>query len=192
MSTDRSASTRQRLLDAARRQIVAQGWQAASSRLVTGDAGVPLGSIRYHFGSREAMLAEAAMAEVAAMFATPTRQIVASRTPVELVEALIGWVASAGTSAQQQALLLEVMAHSRRTPELAAALEQSLSGYRSTIADAVLRVVGADEQQARGLADAMAAQANGLWLQMVVEPGLEPAAVCRVASSVWLAALEAG
>lgn len=171
---------------------MAQGWQAASSRLVTGDAGVPLGSIRYHFGSREAMLAEAAMAEVAAMFATPTRQIVASRTPVELVDALIGWVASADTSAQQQALLLEVMAHSRRAPELAVALEKSLGGYRSTIADAVRRVAGADEQRARGLADAMAAQANGLWLQVVVEPGLEAAVACRAAARTWLAALGAG
>lgn len=190
MSSEEAAgSTRERLLLAARRQIVGQGWQAASSRLVTGDAGVPLGSIRYHFGSREAMLVEAAMGEVQVMFATPWARVTAASTREELVEALIGWVAAPDSSAEQHALLLEVMAHSRRSPDLADALELALSGYRAAIADAIRRVTTVGSRASVELADSLAAHANGLWLQAVVEPRLDRALVSETARRTWMHAL---
>ena len=182
--------TRERLLAASRRQIVAQGWQAASSRLVTSDAGVPLGSIRYHFGSREAMLREAALTEVQAMFRTPWELMTSSTTPEGLVHALVGWVTSADTTAEQQALLLEVMAHSRRDPQLADLLEQSLSTYRDAISAAVKRVTSMKGAEARAVADGLAAQANGLWLQAVVERGIDGRKACREAALAWLRTLE--
>lgn len=57
MGVDGSSTTRDRLLDAAVRLLGASGVQAVTHRSVEEEAGVARGSTRYHFGSREDLLA---------------------------------------------------------------------------------------------------------------------------------------
>ncbi|MCB4770414.1 TetR family transcriptional regulator [Ancylobacter sp. Lp-2] len=52
------AATRERILDAARDLFAEHGVQAVSLRELTSHAGVNLAAIHYHFGSKEALLAE--------------------------------------------------------------------------------------------------------------------------------------
>jgi AcrR family transcriptional regulator len=50
------ADTRERILDAAERLFMVHGYEGASMRQVTGEAGVNLAAANYHFGSKEAMM----------------------------------------------------------------------------------------------------------------------------------------
>ena len=53
-----SESTRNCLLDAAERVFAQHGYRGASVRTITAEAGVDLGSIRYHFGSKDVLFGE--------------------------------------------------------------------------------------------------------------------------------------
>lgn len=50
--------TRERILNAAEQLFAAQGFAATSLRSITGEAGVNLAAIHYHFGSKEALIRE--------------------------------------------------------------------------------------------------------------------------------------
>ncbi|MCK6407330.1 MAG: TetR/AcrR family transcriptional regulator [Rhodocyclaceae bacterium] len=50
--------TRERILDAAERLFMESGYEGTSMRMITGEAGVNLAAVNYHFGSKEALLRE--------------------------------------------------------------------------------------------------------------------------------------
>ena len=185
----RSDETRSRLVESARDQVVALGWQGASSRAITSAAGLPLGAINYHFGNREALLAEACLLEVQEMFRTPYELIMAAASVDDLLDALLSWVARRDSTDRQHALLLEVMSQSRRDPAVAEALGAALTGFRTVVADAVARVTSCADADAGVLASALVAQANGLWLRAAVEETAQPDPGIDRALETWRRAL---
>lgn len=54
----RSNDTRERILDAAERLFMAHGFEGTSMRQITGEAGVNLAAVNYHFGSKEVLMQE--------------------------------------------------------------------------------------------------------------------------------------
>ena len=52
---ERRTATRARILDAARRAFVAQGWEATTIQGILADAGVSRGALYHHFESKEAI-----------------------------------------------------------------------------------------------------------------------------------------
>lgn len=54
----RAASTRERLMEAGGRLFAEQGFHAVSVRAIVAEAGVNLGAINYHFGSKQALFEE--------------------------------------------------------------------------------------------------------------------------------------
>lgn len=50
--------TRERILDVAERLFMARGYEGTSMRMITGEAGVNLAAVNYHFGSKEALVRE--------------------------------------------------------------------------------------------------------------------------------------
>ena len=58
MAEIRNADTRERILDAAERLFMAYGYDGTSMRQITGEAGVNLAAVNYHFGSKEALIQE--------------------------------------------------------------------------------------------------------------------------------------
>ncbi|WP_415035628.1 TetR/AcrR family transcriptional regulator [Azonexus sp.] len=58
MSETRPLDTRARILDAAERLFMAHGYDGTSMRQITGEAGVNLAAVNYHFGSKEALIQE--------------------------------------------------------------------------------------------------------------------------------------
>lgn len=50
--------TRSRILDAAERLFTEHGFEATTLRMITADAGANLAAVNYHFGSKEALIAE--------------------------------------------------------------------------------------------------------------------------------------
>ena len=53
-----SPDTRERILDVAERRFMEYGYDGTSMRMITGDAGVNLAAINYHFGSKAGLLQE--------------------------------------------------------------------------------------------------------------------------------------
>ena len=58
MQDNRLSDTRARILDAAERLFMAHGHDGTSMRQITGEAGVNLAAVNYHFGSKEALIQE--------------------------------------------------------------------------------------------------------------------------------------
>ena len=193
----RGAATRTSLLRAAVECVVEDGWQAAGARAVTARAGVPLGALNYHFGSKDELLRTAASTEVQKMFATPWSIIASSETVEDLVDGMVGWSRASDVTPQQQALLLEVMSHARRDSALSSTLGRALASYRGALAQALERlgvidhvaVADGASPDAQGLAGAFAAQCNGLWLQFVIEPESSVDIAAAAAAAAWKAAL---
>lgn len=52
------SQTRERILDAAERLFMENGYEGTSTRMVTSSAGVNLAAVNYHFGSKEALMQE--------------------------------------------------------------------------------------------------------------------------------------
>ena len=57
-ATKPQLDTRERILDAAERLFMQSGYEGTSMRMITGEAGVNLAAVNYHFGSKEALLRE--------------------------------------------------------------------------------------------------------------------------------------
>lgn len=55
MTDERSSNTRERILDAAEAIFMAHGYEGASLRQITGEAGANLAAGNYHFGGKEAL-----------------------------------------------------------------------------------------------------------------------------------------
>lgn len=58
MAEIRTSDTRERILDAGERLFMAHGYEGTSMRQITGEAGVNLAAVNYHFGSKEALMQE--------------------------------------------------------------------------------------------------------------------------------------
>lgn len=58
MADVRATDTRERILDAAERLFMAHGYEGTSMRQITGEAGVNLAAVNYHFGSKESLMQE--------------------------------------------------------------------------------------------------------------------------------------
>ena len=58
MAEVRNIDTRERILDAAERLFMAHGYDGTSMRQITGEAGVNLAAVNYHFGSKEMLMKE--------------------------------------------------------------------------------------------------------------------------------------
>ena len=54
----RNNDTHERILDAAERLFMAYGYDGTSMRQITGEAGVNLAAVNYHFGSKETLIQE--------------------------------------------------------------------------------------------------------------------------------------
>lgn len=55
---DARADTRERILDAAEHLFMSHGYEGTSMRQITGEAGVNLAAVNYHFGSKESLMQE--------------------------------------------------------------------------------------------------------------------------------------
>jgi AcrR family transcriptional regulator len=167
--------TRQRLLDATRACIGAKGLAATTSRDISAEAGANLAAITYHFGSKDALVAEALL-EALRSWLDPALEVLGG-----------GGDPSARTLVAIQTLTSTFAEHRADAPTFLQALveaprnEPVRTGVVQLWAD-LRRLLGrhiTDMQERGELAswvdpDAMAslllAVANGLVLQVTVDP----------------------
>ncbi len=86
-----SEDTRTRILEAARRCLLADGFSSLSTRNVAKDADVPLSQIHYHFGSKEEMILSLLRAENDRLLERQTRMYQADRPLSEQWEIACGY-----------------------------------------------------------------------------------------------------
>jgi AcrR family transcriptional regulator len=140
-------SHRDALLEAARRLILEKGFAATTARDLVSASGTNLGSIGYHFGSREALLNQA----IEALFDEWT-ELVASAAfseqdaaPLERVTA--SWKTTLATLDEHRALIrafIEALAHAERSPEFREQMRDHYRRSQRNIAQLVEAALGPD------------------------------------------------
>jgi AcrR family transcriptional regulator len=179
MSQGRQASndprdTRQRLLDAAWRIVCSEGLRSATSRRIAGMADANLGAITYYFGSKDRLLAEAAVAHL-------------ERWTQPLAGALLGDEADGGDRTEpvitsllrmlqggvtEARGMLEAVIARDVDDQVRAMMRQHLSAFQHVVADLIARQQERGEIPATVRPEAMAgmftAFALGLMAQQII------------------------
>jgi AcrR family transcriptional regulator len=138
-------SHREALLEAARRLILEKGFAATTARDLVAASGTNLGSIGYHFGSREALLNQA----IEELFDEWTELLVSAAfsepgaPPLERLTA--SWKATLATLGERHALIrafIEALAHAERSPEFREQMRDHYRRIRRSVARLVEQALG--------------------------------------------------
>lgn len=172
---------REQLLAAARRCLIERGYARTTARDLVRESGTNLASIGYHFGSKEALLAEA-LDEV---FVEYTEKVVAVAAavgsgpvsdPREAVSA--AWLAMTELQGEYRPLLvafLEALAQAERNDGLRSRLAAGYEQMRHKIVEGV-RAVAPDigETEAKAVASFFIAVSDGVMVQWLLDPAATP------------------
>jgi AcrR family transcriptional regulator len=167
--------TRQRLLEAAWGCIRDDGLDGATSRSITSAANANLGAITYHFGSKEALLAEAVVAAIGRLIAPAMQALTETDLdPASRLLAVIAYLqASYRGAADDAPAYLEVLIQSRRAPLLRERLGEMLGELRAALAAlmAEYKSLGLLPEwvETEPMAALLLAVAQGVVLQTVVD-----------------------
>jgi AcrR family transcriptional regulator len=171
-------SHRDRLLAAARECLVTQGYAHTTARDLVAVSGTNLGSIGYHFGSKEALL-NLALAEAQAEY---TEKVLAVATaadagdrPLESVRS--SWSEMVAGFEGMRALtiaLFEALVQAERSEDLRTSLAATHHELRMSIAATLERLDLGTEDNRVALASFMMAVCDGLQLQWLLDPDHTP------------------
>jgi AcrR family transcriptional regulator len=140
-------SHRDALLEAARRLILEKGFAATTARDLVAASGTNLGSIGYHFGSREALLSQA----IEELFDEWTELLASAAfseegaSPVERLTA--SWKATLATLNEHHGLIrafVEALAHAERSPEFRKRMRNHYRRVQRQVARLVETALGPD------------------------------------------------
>jgi AcrR family transcriptional regulator len=138
-------SHRDALLKAAKTLIVEKGFAATTARDLVSASDTNLGSIGYHFGSREALLSQA-LEELFDEWTALLAVAAFSDEDVPPLERLTAsWKATLDTLNEHRALIrafIEAMAHAERSPAFRKQMRNHYRRSRRAVADLVEAAVG--------------------------------------------------
>lgn len=167
-------SNRDALLEGARECLRTKGYARTTARDLVAASGANLSSIGYHFGSKEALLAEA-FGEV---FAEWTDQLTAAAkgnpaaSPLEQMAA--SWREMLDSLPEHEPLMLafvESIGPSTRSPELRERLAEHYADCRRRVAASVAESLGPDSgADPEVIASWLIAIADGFMIQYLVDP----------------------
>ena len=177
--TQRQADRRAEILDAAERCFARDGFHQASMQDICAEAGMSAGNLYRYFPSKEAIIAgicERDLADVAESFTA------VSDAP-DFFEGLAGLARHhlVERSAGEIGLCAEIMAESRRNPQIAAMSQNIQQNVRSQLADMLQRAIDAGEIRkdlnAEAAATVLMILGDGISWRRAVEPTFDPEAV---------------
>jgi len=178
-----SARTRGRLLAATQQAIGELGVEGATAREITRRAEANLASIPYHFGSKDALVAAALVAEAHDVLEPVLALLAADGTPAERAVAAASVLNARFVETRTRVPgLLAAIARAPHDPAVAAALAGIWSDVRRRLAEDVAALVDAGQAPPWVVPDAMAALVvavvSGALVGAVVDPtGPAPADV---------------
>jgi AcrR family transcriptional regulator len=170
---------REDLLAGAKKCLVEKGYHRTTARDIAAASGAHLGSIGYHYGSKDALMNIATLeaqgewgramdaAILAAGAATPTRRVQIC------VDELI-----AAMTRQREVLVASVQTYAQAEfdDDIRQALVDGTSGARASLAAAILGVAPADldDKTVQGLGSVLHSLIAGLTLQALLDPDSLP------------------
>ena len=171
---------RERLLRGALKCLYENGYAHTTSRDIAAASGSNLGSIGYHFGSKEQLL-NAAIREGCSEWTDQLRQLAFAdegATPADRLRA--SWLALTDTFEEHRQLLVafvELHTQAERSPELRDYLAEIYNESRAAVArmvNAALSDLEIGEDHMRAITSLLIAAHNGLLLQWLVDPQATP------------------
>lgn len=164
------------MLDAAAALIAEVGWGRVTIRAVAERAGLPHGTVSYHFPGKQALLSEAALELVERSF--PLEELRAADDLADVVSQMRAWANGPSPVDQTgRAVLWEAIREAGRDPLVRTRVTGLLATYRRVLAD----LIAAAQRRGRApagvdpaaLATLLAAAADGLLLQAALDPGTD-------------------
>lgn len=172
----RGAVTRRRLLDAARAELVEGGIAGATSRAITSRAGANLAAVTYHFGSKDALIAEAAIG-LARQLLEPIRALLADASldpAVRLDQAAGSLLEALDNIGPQGGALFAAVIEAARLPHVADLLAGLASEFRADIALHTEQERGAgllpEWVDGPAMAALLIAVMQGVLVQLLIDP----------------------
>lgn len=174
--TAASAPTREKLLTAAAELIAELGWGRVTTRAVAARAGLPHGSVSYHFHGKQELLIEAAMFALAR--AVPADEFAALGSVADLIGVISAEVADRDAiDPGLSRLMFEAMREAERDPSLRERISALLMQYR----ELMTRTVRAEQERsavfagapADAIATLLGAIGDGLLLHAQLDPDLD-------------------
>lgn len=139
--------------------------------------------VHYHFGSKTALLVQAALSSLDEAVAEPVRLLREAPTIGAGVAAVLRWVGSLDVDEPGMRTLIELTIEAFRNPEVRPVVAAALDGGRRELAAALADRGDVDADVAVGLAAALTALFDGVVLHRLVDADLDVAP--------WAAAVEA-
>jgi AcrR family transcriptional regulator len=140
-------SHREALLEAGRRLILEKGFAATTARDLVAASGTNLGSIGYHFGSREALLNQA-IEELFDEWVDLLASAAFSEEDAPPLERLTAfWKTTLATLGERRAVIrafIEALAHAERSPEFRKQMRDHYRRTRRNVARLVEAALGPD------------------------------------------------
>ena len=169
---------RDKLLTAARECLETKGYARTTARDLVAASGTNLGSIGYHFDSKEALLNEA----ISAAFAEWTEEVdrVVRETPADepIERMLAGWRAMLDKTEANRPLILayaEALAQAGRSEHLREQMAASYERTRTTIATTVVESIPPGfGRHAETIASFVIAVVDGMTMQWLIDPDRAP------------------
>ncbi|MDR9450006.1 MAG: TetR/AcrR family transcriptional regulator [Acidimicrobiia bacterium] len=177
----RSNTTRRKILDAAALLIAELGWSDVTTRRIAERAGVNNALIHYYFGTKEALLIEAASTMFAEEFEGPMTRMAAARTFGDGLRAFVDYLRVIEEHGPGVTVSVEALLRGVRDEAVRAWIEVVLGSARQLLEQLVTAAQGRGELPAdldiRGAAVVLAALLDGLVLYRLVSPDLDLDAV---------------
>jgi AcrR family transcriptional regulator len=171
---------RQALLAAAKRCLYEQGYARTSARDLVAASGTNLGSIGYHFGSKEALLTTAMIAAIGE-WGDALEQVLAAEadpaaSPIERFEAT--WTRVIETFVDYRPVWVasfEALVQAERSPEVRASLAAAIERARIGLVALFQQVEEPiDEHTARTVGSFYQALLSGVMVQWLLDPERAP------------------
>jgi len=192
----RSTRTRQALLEAARDCLRRLGLRGTTSRAIAAAAGVNLGAITYHFGSKDELVSQALLSAVREWMEPAMQVLRRDMDPAERLFAAVEHLRRSFEGAREMLpIYLEALVAAPRHDTLRRGVEELLREVRGFLADQLREQKAGDYLPAWVDPDAMAmllvSTADGIALHATLEPdAVDPTAVAAQAVQLLLAARE--
>jgi AcrR family transcriptional regulator len=180
MSNANRNTHRTRLLQAARTLLREREYGNISARDLVAASGTNLGSIGYHFGSKEALLNEAiglALEDWAQAIGDAIRVDAGGGLPALMASSMRAVLDEHESIRPYYLAFIEALARSARSPELREQLAAHYRRQRERVAGWIVEALGDDAiaaANARHLASMLLATADGMLIQSFVDPDDAP------------------
>jgi AcrR family transcriptional regulator len=174
-------TTRKRILDAASQLIAELGWSAVTTRRIADRAGVNNALIHYYFGTKDALLLEAASAMFTEEFAGPMTGVFSAPTLREGMKTYVDYLRAIEDHGPSVVVSVEALLRGVRDPAVAEWIRNMLGGARQMLEQVVVTAQQRGELPAEldpaGAAVIIAALLDGLILYRLVFPDIDLDAV---------------